>query len=206
MTQKILIHSLGYYMPVKIYAQYFNHDTVVIEAQENYQKRSFRNKSAILSPTGQQLLSIPLSKGKHNNAPVKSIDIANETDWRRQHQKAIMNNYKASPFLSYYPELTSILDDKYQKLFDLNLKIHNLILRILDLSSRVYTLSSTYHPNNRYNLGIKDSAYTGNTPYPQVFDSKLGFTDGLSILDLIFHLGPESSLYLKRLALTSDKN
>jgi hypothetical protein len=32
--------------------------------------------------------------------------------------------------------------------------------------------------------------------YPQVFETKHGFISNLSILDLLFNLGPESSTYL----------
>ena len=34
--------------------------------------------------------------------------------------------------------------------------------------------------------------------YPQVFSSKYGFIPNLSILDIIFNLGPNSSNYLRR--------
>ena len=34
--------------------------------------------------------------------------------------------------------------------------------------------------------------------YPQVFASKYGFIPNLSILDIIFNLGPNSSNYLRR--------
>lgn len=36
-------------------------------------------------------------------------------------------------------------------------------------------------------------------PYYQVWASRFGFTPNLSILDLIFNLGPESPLYLKKI-------
>ena len=36
-------------------------------------------------------------------------------------------------------------------------------------------------------------------PYYQVFASKFGFTPNLSIMDLLFNMGPESILYIKNL-------
>ncbi|MDE6430391.1 MAG: WbqC family protein, partial [Duncaniella sp.] len=36
--------------------------------------------------------------------------------------------------------------------------------------------------------------------YWQIREDKLGFIPGLSVLDLIFNLGPEAVLYLDRLA------
>jgi hypothetical protein len=35
--------------------------------------------------------------------------------------------------------------------------------------------------------------------YPQVFEYKYGFVPGLSILDLLFNVGPEAGNYLERL-------
>ena len=37
-------------------------------------------------------------------------------------------------------------------------------------------------------------------PYRQVRGDKLGFIAGLSILDLVFNLGPEAQLYLNEMA------
>lgn len=190
-------------MPIQVYTHYFTTDTIVIEAHEHYQKRSFRNKTAISSPNGCQYLSVPLSKGKHHQTKIRSIKIANDVNWRLQHKKAIINNYKASPFLRYYPQLIQILDREHFSLFDMNLEIHQQILEILDLNEKMIHFTHDYDPNNNYSLNIKDTIYKGNMMYPQVFDSKNGFIEGLSILDLIFNLGPESSLYLKRLSLTS---
>ena len=36
------------------------------------------------------------------------------------------------------------------------------------------------------------------TPYAQVFDSKYGFLNDLSTLDLLFNLGPEAKTYLQQ--------
>ena len=43
----------------------------------------------------------------------------------------------------------------------------------------------------------KENIDTDSKPYYQMFAEKFGFTNGLSIVDLLFNLGPESVLYLK---------
>ena len=45
--------------------------------------------------------------------------------------------------------------------------------------------------NAKKKIGLKAK------PYTQVFENKSGFIDNLSILDVVFNLGPKSSNYLK---------
>jgi len=45
----------------------------------------------------------------------------------------------------------------------------------------------------------KDKPQLTFPPYHQVFNGKKNFNPNLSILDLIFNLGPQSELYLKQL-------
>lgn len=47
----------------------------------------------------------------------------------------------------------------------------------------------------------KRPAYMQLMPYRQVFDHKYGFLPNLSILDLLFNLGPETGSYLQKIAL-----
>ena len=39
-------------------------------------------------------------------------------------------------------------------------------------------------------------------PYYQVFDNKYGFTPNLSIVDLLFNMGNESKIYIKKIQKT----
>ena len=47
--------------------------------------------------------------------------------------------------------------------------------------------------------------YDDLPPYWQVREDKLGFISGLSVLDLIFNLGPEAVVYLDRLSESPTK-
>ena len=50
---------------------------------------------------------------------------------------------------------------------------------------------------NVFSPKAEQSLFSDLPPYPQVFDEKNGFFPNISILDLLFNLGPESKQYLK---------
>ena len=49
----------------------------------------------------------------------------------------------------------------------------------------------------RYKISPKIKSELKFPPYPQVFEDRFGFVPNLSILDLLFNLGPEALNYLK---------
>ncbi|MDA8693544.1 WbqC family protein, partial [Saprospiraceae bacterium] len=88
---------------------------------------------------------------------------------------------------------------KPQLLFDFNVKIHEFILKTIGLDSISHTSQydksgHIYRPkftqqNQQTEIRIPE--------YTQVFTEKYGFTPNLSILDLIFNVGPESMRILQ---------
>lgn len=193
---------------------------VYIEACENYQKQSYRNRCRFYGAEGVQILSFPIihKDGTHKQ-PISDIRIDYSTPWLQQHQKAIISAYRTSAYFEYYmDELFDILDRKPEKLFDLNMDLIRFFiaktgiyvdLRTTDEFSRdgiVSTASGdrmtcedlreTIHPK-RPDTILKD--YGLEKPYFQVFAPKHGFRQNLSIMDLLFNEGPDSILYLKTL-------
>jgi len=63
-----------------------------------------------------------------------------------------------------------------------------------------YTLTKTYQKKNSTNDFRNSLFEVNNSPkYNQVFESKCDFIVNLSIIDLLFNKGPESSDYLHNL-------
>lgn len=164
-------------------------DILVIDACENYQKRSYRNKYKILTANGPLTLSIPLQKGKNEKQLIKDVKISYEIDWVRNHLETIKSAYGKSAYFDYYFDpMELLLQKNLTYLFDLN---GELLVQILEWLNFEIEISRS----QEFLSATTDFLNEAKT-YPQVFESKFGFTPNLSIIDLMFNMGPESRLYL----------
>jgi hypothetical protein len=162
--------------------------TVTIDTAENYQKKSARNRYSILSANGPITLSVPLKKGKANQLNIKDVLIAYDEDWVSNHLSSIRSAYgKSAYFEHYYGPLEQILNRKPTTLHELNLALLKFVLKALRWEKPI--MESEYFLKSFTTPEI-------NKPYPQVFEEKYGFVSDLSILDLLFNMGPEAGYYL----------
>jgi hypothetical protein len=181
---------------------------VYIEACENYQKQSYRNRCRFYAADGVQALSFPvIHEGGTYKHPVKDIKIDYSTPWLLQHKRAIVSAYRTSAYFEYYQdELFAILDSCPEKLLDLNMALLSFFIDKIGLKvdlrlTEEYSkdvhfddLREAIHPK-RQNSILKNMGL--EKPYFQVFAPKYGFQSDLSIMDLLFNEGPGSIIYLK---------
>jgi len=206
MIDKALILSTAYLPPIDFWVAIIQHSEVLIEAHENYQKQSYRNRCRIMGPNAIQDLNIPIAKTGSSKIPITQVQIFDDGLWQKIHWKSIETAYNSSPFFLYYADYFSDLYTKKQAgLFDFNLEIIRSIFEILELDQKLETtqffvkdyrddatdLRSKIHPKQR-SVFEEELA----VPYMQVFAERHGFVPNLSILDLIFNLGPETNSYL----------
>jgi hypothetical protein len=165
-----------------------NNDYVLIDNEENYQKKSFRNKYEIATANGKMSLSIPLLKGKANQTNIKNVRISYDENWIKAHIETIKSAYGKSAYFEYYfPIFEGILKKEYQYLFELNTASLTMILKLLKLDIKI---KESHIFNKSENLPLVSK------PYNQVFEHKYGFIENLSMIDLLFNTGPEAILYL----------
>ncbi len=192
---------------------------VYIEACENYQKQSYRNRCRFYAADGVQALSFPIvHEGGTHKLPISEIKVDYSTPWLQQHQRAIVSAYRTSAYFEYYQdELFAIMDSRPERLLDLNMALLRFFIektglavdlrmtteysadgQVFDGSSllKCDDLRETIHPK-RPNTLLSDMGL--EKPYFQVFSRKYGFKSDLSIMDLLFNEGPDSILYLKNL-------
>ena len=172
---------------------------LMIELHENYPKQTYRNRCYIYSANGVLPLVIPVEKGSFHKIKLKEIRIDNSRKWRREHINAIVSAYNSSAFFEFYrDELLLPLEKEYEYLIDLNMNILNIILNILEsdiVPGGTESFIADYgreHRDLRYEIEPKKKARSGYAEYFQVFSPKFGFKPNLSILDLIFNMGPEA--------------
>ena len=183
---------------------------IYIEACENYQKQSYRNRCHFYAADGIQSLSFPIvHEGNTHKRPISEVKIDYSTPWILQHKRAIVSAYRTSAYFEYYQdELFAILDSKPERLIDLNTKLLEFFLEKTGIKAEIRMTESyggsedcedlreAIHPK-RPDDTLKNLKL--EKPYFQVFAEKHGFIPNLSIMDLLFNEGPESILYLKTL-------
>lgn len=180
---------------------------VYIEACENYQKQSWRNRCRILAADGPAYLNFPIVHEGSHELPITKIKVDYSTPWVLKTKGAIASAYESSAYFDYYKdELFSILDSRPETLFELDMRIIRFFLRKTGIAADI-RLTETFQPLSgvedyreilhpkRPNTVLKDLGL--EKPYFQVFARKYGFTSDLSIMDLLFNEGPDSILYLK---------
>lgn len=183
--------STAYLPPVSWCVHFWQAPVVELEAQEHYQKGSWRNRCEIAGPNGRQLLSIPLVKGKNSRMPIRDVRIAYDEPWQRSHWRSIVTAYGSSPYFDHYADALRPFYEKPQPfLFDFNLALMEFVLLGKMGWKGQLRLSETYHP-----AVVTDAPELKR--YPQVFEEKFGFLPDLSVLDLLFCVGKYGGEILK---------
>ena len=126
---------------------------VQLEACENYQKQSYRNRCYILGPQGPQMLQVPVvhAPGAEGACPSASlrdpvranasgqapsslrictVQVDYSTPWVLRTQRALDTAYQTSAYFDYYrDELFALLEAQPQTLWELNLSLIRWCLR-----------------------------------------------------------------------------
>lgn len=191
--------STAYLPPISYFSGCVHKEPVLIERFEAYPKQTFRNRCRIYGPNGMQTLSIPVIKINGNHTLTKDIRIAASTPWQRLHWRSIETAYNNSPFFLYYKdELENVFRKKFDFLLDLNTTLLMILFSILGIEKKIGFTDhflkipediTDYRESSQKKKEISTKQFP---PYTQVFSPKHGFIPDLSVIDLIFNLGPES--------------
>ena len=172
--------TTAYLAPIAWYREYLALADATIDSSESYVKQTNRNRCTIAMPDGPANLIVPV-EGTSKHLPIREIRISEHGNWRHHHWNAIRTAYGKSPFFEFYADEFAPFYERrnHDYLLDFNMALHNVVCQLIDMEQ-------TVAPNQQR-----------QEPYYQVFASRLGFLSGLSVIDLLFNMGPESIFYLK---------
>ena len=176
-------------------------------------------------PEAQEQTSFNPSPSTFHHTLTKDLRISDHNQWRRVHWNALQSAYSESPFFDYYADdIRPFFEKKYEFLVDFNEAIRQTVCDLLDIHPNVVHSSEFVQSNHKVqssptersvalqskfkvqsSTDFRDVIHAKHPkpdddftpkPYWQVFQHKYGFQPNLSILDLLFCMGPESIFYL----------
>lgn len=186
--------SIGYYAAVSAY------ERVRIDSDMPADKRfKSAHRCRIVDTRDEINLTVPVSHphGRHSWA---ETPVSAHGRWWHVHLTALESAYGRTPFFEYYI-------DRFAPIFETDYATE--IINVGELDRRCdQAVRNILMIDNEVNYGFSEDPYAADMRkadfnldifpiYYQVRAERLGFRAGLSVLDLIFNLGPEAPLYLK---------
>jgi hypothetical protein len=208
MEQTIYLSS-AYLAPVAYYALMYQYNNVRVERYDHYMKQTYRNRCVIAATDGPLALTIPTEKADGPKCLMRDVRISDHGNWRHVHWNALVAAYRHSPFFEYYADdFRPFYEKKFDYLWDFNEALRAMVCELLDLHPHVLP-TTDYHATlqpgeSDYRELIHPKRPAAELhplyhaqPYYQVFKEKHGFQEELSIVDLLFNMGPEGLIVLR---------
>lgn len=147
-------------------------------------------------------LSIPLKKW-NRHSQLSDIQISYAEDWQTNHWRSLEAAYNRSPFFEYYEEdFKRLYSFRINSLLEWNTLCLDTIIKLLNLS-----IDYTFNKEDIKDGSLKSSLLSAKKStvledyqfpfYLQTFNEKYGFIPNLSIIDVLFNLGAETTAYVK---------
>ena len=190
------------YFPPISHWKFIKSKDLLWSINSKYNKQTLTNRTYMDSANGELMLTVPIKhSGKNQPRVYSDIKLDLSSDWKKNHFKSIKICYQSSPFYEFYEDdLISFFNLDYENLYDLNLKSIKMVCNWL----KIKMPEDIYNEKNKYDYKIQDlthlsnckrTSYLKQKKYNQTFETKNGFINNLSVIDLIFNCGPNSIDY-----------
>lgn len=190
--------------PIAIFKLGLVHGELLVDGHEHYVKQTIRNRYHILTANGVLALTINVKSQGGERLSTGNIGIDYDKPWVRTHLRAIEAAYRSSPYFEhYFQEVCDILETPHstlQDFFEASFPKWQKLLK----ASFDWKMSDKYVENGfsadfriraKSPLDFPQSLHS--KPYIQVFSDRYPYQPNLSIIDLLFNLGPEAISHLK---------
>lgn len=191
-----------YFSPIIQYVGIAKSSKIIFEAEDNFQKQTYRNRCYIYTSYGKHVLIVPVQHNKSIKEKTKDVQIDYKDNWQKLHLRTLITAYNSSPFFEYYiDDLLPIFEKQTTFLLDLNLKCHEFLMDALQLEipskkTTTFNIEPEFLDLRKLALAKEKNNFQLKR-YIQVFEENHGFITNLSMLDLLFMEGPNALNYLE---------
>ena len=179
-------------------------EELLLFPNDSYQRQSFFNRTRVLLANKVETLSIPI-QGRRPRIPMKAVKIDYGQKWQAIHLRGIQSAYGKAPFFEYYfPYFEQVYERQEESLWSMNLQLLTICLKLLrwpvkltvvekgEISADIMDIRGQIAPKRAFS----ENPFYLPVPYTQLFG--VDFEPNLSILDLLFCVGPEAERILKQ--------
>ena len=195
--------DLHYLPTLEWFSTIIDAEEILLFPKDQYQRQSYFNRTRILLANKVETLSIPI-QGRRPRLPLDQIKIDNSQKWQAVHLRGIQSAYGKAPFFEFFfPYFQPVLENQPESLWEFNSRLLTICLKLLQWPVKV-----SEGDTSMLSLEIEDQRgqimpsrpfsernFYQPIAYPQLFG--LDFEPNLSILDLLFCMGPEAGNVLK---------
>lgn len=197
-----LLSDIQYFSPIIWYLRVSEVSNCIFDTYEPFRKMSFRNRCTLLGPNGPVNLSIPVEGGRGQKCLMKDVRVATTDRWQVRHWRTLTACYNRSPWFEYFrDELEVLYTRPVSFLMDWNLSCFQWMDDKMSIETKI-SVTTARLPDvlpedwddwrGRLKPSSIRAAFPVVQPYPQVFEERFGFVPHLSILDLLFCVGPSA--------------
>lgn len=198
-------------------------DTFIFLDSVQYSRTSYTARCLIKGVSGKsQWMSVPVRKKGRFYQSVMEVEIDNQTEWQKTHQRNLVACYSKAPYFAEHQRLNELAyGAKYDKLAFLNTSLIKATAKTLDISPRFLNLSELNIDSASSDLLVDickklsaDTYLSGPggkkyldegkfkaagidlrfvTYFPQAYPQLWGgFVPGLSLIDMLYNCGPQA--------------
>ena len=130
--------SAFYFGSVEHYRLLAQHQQVIVDIGEHYERQSYRTRTRIVGPNGVQDLAVQIARRSGEKMPMRTVGLSYIETWPQQHVHAIRSAYGNTPwFIHFIDEIEAVVLKRYDRLVDLDLATMRLGLKWLGLRTEV---------------------------------------------------------------------
>lgn len=176
---------------------------MALEVCQHYRKQQYTSRTHIRVANRVLPLTLPVER-RGAKVPIQDKHITFQDNWPHQHWASLVSAYRNSPYFEYYEdELRPFFEKPETQLVPHLLNITVKLWELMQLSAD-FRLTQAFLPSDTYTQDLRQTFDASRRSYPeafvvepytQVFEP---FESGLSILDVLFNLGPETPQYLRK--------